>query len=262
MPPSKKLLISLGSSESPLVIAHRGHSEEAPENSIAAFHKAIEAKADMIELDVRLSFDNEFVVFHDKKLNRTSGGHGLLKKLSARELTQLDNGSWFSRKFARERIPLLRDVLPLTKQGIMINIEIKPDVTSANNLSVEEEIVKIVSKAKATHRIMFSSFNHFMMKAIKRIDDSIVTGILYNPIADFRHSPSQLAARAHADIFICSKYQLNSDVMHDAHKNDCRVYVYGVKSERDVERMVRLGADGLIADNPAMVKRVCKSLFS
>jgi len=262
VPPSKKLLHSLGSGESPVVIAHRGHSEEAPENSIAAFHKAIEAKADMIELDVRLSSDNEFVVFHDKKLNRTSNGRGLLKKFSARELTELDNGSWFSRKFSRERIPLLRDVLPLTKHGIMINIEIKPEVTSLTELSVEEEIVRVVSKFKATHRVMFSSFNHFMMKAIKRIDDSIVTGILYNPIADFRHSPSQLAARAHADIFICSKYQLNSDVMHDAHKNDCRVYVYGVKSERDVERMVRLGTDGIIADNPAMVKRMFKSLFS
>ncbi len=262
MPPSKKLPYFLGSSESPVVIAHRGHSEEAPENSLAAFHKAIEAKADMIELDVRLSSDNEFVVFHDKKLNRTSNGRGLLKRFSARELTGLDNGSWFSRKFSRERIPLLRDVLPLTKQGIMINIEIKPDVTSLSELSVEEEIVRVVSKFKATHRVMFSSFNHFMMKAIKRIDDSIVTGILYNPIADFRHSPSQLAARAHADIFICSKYQLNSDVMHDAHKNDCRVYVYGVKAERDVERMVRLGVDGIIADNPAMVKRMFKSLFS
>jgi glycerophosphoryl diester phosphodiesterase len=256
------LLHSLGSSESPVVIAHRGSSEEAPENSIAAFHKAIEAKADMIELDVRLSSDNEFVVFHDKKLNRTSDGRGLLNSFPAGELTELDNGSWFSRKFSRERIPLLRDVLPLTKHGVMINIEIKPDVTSLSELSVEEEIVRVVSKFKATHRVMFSSFNHFMMKAIKRIDDGIVTGILYNPIADFRHSPSQLAARAHADIFICSKYQLNSDVMHDAHKNDCRVYVYGVKSERDVERMVRLGVDGIIADNPAMVKRMFKSLFS
>ena len=77
----------------------------------------------------------------------------------------------------------------------------------------------------------------------------------------FRHSPSQLAARAHADIFICSKYQLNGDVMHDAHKADCRVYVYGVKSERDVARMVHLGADGIIADNPAMVKSAIASLL-
>jgi glycerophosphoryl diester phosphodiesterase len=262
MPPPKKLLHNLGSSDSPVIIAHRGFSEEAPENSVAAFHKAIEAKADMIELDVRLSSDDEFIVFHDKKLNRTSSGRGLLQKYTSQELARLDNGSWFSRKFSRERIPLLGDILPLTKQGIMINIEIKPDVISQNELSVEEEIVRLVSKFKAAHRVMFSSFNHFMMRSIKRIDDSIVTGILYNPIADFRHSPSQLAARARADIFICSKYQLNGDVVHDAHKNDCRVYVYGVTSERDVERTLRLGVDGIIADNPAMVKRAFKSFFS
>jgi len=261
MPLPKKLLHNLGSNDAPVIIAHRGFSEQAPENSVAAFHKAIEAKADMIELDVRLSSDDEFIVFHDKKLNRTSGGRGPLRDHTSRELTELDNGSWFSKKFYRERIPLLRDILPFTKHGIMINIEIKPDVTSRNGLCVEEEIIRLVAKHKAAHRVLFSSFNHFMMKAIKRIDDSVATAILYNPIADFRHSPSQLAARAHADIFICSKYQLNSDVMHDAHKSDCRVYVYGVKSERDVKRSVRLGVDGIIADNPAMVKRALKPLL-
>jgi Glycerophosphoryl diester phosphodiesterase len=262
MPPPKKLLHIFGTSDSPVVIAHRGFSEEAPENSLAAFQKAIEAKADMIELDIRLSSDGEFVVFHDKKLNRTSEGRGILKDFTAKELAELDNGSWFSRKFSHERIPLLKDILPLTKRGITINIEIKPDVAGQNGFSVEEEIVRLVARFKATHRVMYSSFNHFMMKAIKRIDSSIVTGILYNPIADFRHSPSQLAARAHADIFICSKYQLNSDVVHDAHKENCRVYVYGVKSERDVARMVRSGVDGIIADNPAMVKKAFKSLLS
>ena len=261
MPPSKKILNNFGSSASPVVIAHRGFSEEAPENSLAAFQKAIEAKAEMIELDVRLSSDGEFVVFHDKKLSRTSDGRGVLKRFTAKELTELDNGSWFSRKFSRERIPLLKDILPLTKRGIGINIEIKPDVSGYDGFSVEEEIVRLVARYKATHRVMFSSFNHHMMKAIKRIDNSIVTGILYNPIADFRHSPSQLAGRAHADIFICSKYQLNSDVMHDAHKENCRVYVYGVKSERDVARMVRSGVAGIIADNPAMVKKAFASLL-
>ncbi len=261
MPPAKKILHNLGTSDSPVVIAHRGFSEQAPENSLAAFHKAIEANADMIELDVRLSSDGEFVVFHDKKLNRTSEGRGVLKNFTARELTELDNGSWFSRKFSRERIPLLKNILPLTKHGIAINIEIKPDVAGHEGFSVEEEIVGLVARFKATHRVMFSSFNHFMMKAIKRIDSSIITGILYNPIADFRHSPSQLAARAHADIFICSKYQINSDVIHDAHNEDCRVYVYGVKSERDVARMVRAGVDGIIADNPSMVQKAFKSLL-
>ena len=260
MPPSKKILQKFGSSDSPVVIAHRGFSEEAPENSLAAFHRAVEANADMIELDVRLSSDDEFIVFHDKKLQRTSDGRGLLQRYSAKELEQFDNGSWFSRKFSHERIPLLRNILPLTKRGLLINIEIKPDVKGSKGFPLEEEIVHLVRKFKATHRVMFSSFNHFMMKAVKRIDDSIVTGILYNPIADFRHSPSQLAARARADIFICSKYQLNSDVVHDAHDANCRVYVYGVRSTRDVERMLRLGVDGLIADDPAMVGACLKSL--
>ena len=261
MPQAKRHLLHFGSSDSPVIIAHRGYSEVAPENSLAAFHKAVEARADMIELDVRLSSDLQFMVFHDRKLNRTSEGRGNLKKYTAEELSSLDNGSWFSRRFAHERIPLLREVLPLTRRGVMINIEIKPDIQSQNGFSVEEEIVRLVGRARATHRVMFSSFNHFMMKAIKRVDSSIVTGILYNPIADFRHSPSQLAARSHADIFICSKYQLTADVVHDAHEEGCLVYVYGVKSERDVRRMLRQRVDGIIADNPAMVKRLCTAIL-
>ncbi|HTX17242.1 MAG TPA: glycerophosphodiester phosphodiesterase family protein [Bacteroidota bacterium] len=261
MPQARKHLQKFSAGNIPLIIAHRGYSELAPENSMAAFHRAYEARVDMIELDVRLSSDNEFVVFHDRKLNRTSEGRGAVKNFSSGELTAIDNGSWFSRRFSHERIPLLRDVLPMTKKGMLINIEIKPDVDGRDDFSLEEEIVRLVARARAAHRVMFSSFNHFMMKAIKRIDSSIVTGILYNPIADFRHSPSQLAARAHADIFICSKYQINSDVVQDAHDSGCLVYVYGVRSERDVRRMISRQVDGIIADDPGMVKKHCASLL-
>ena len=97
----------------PLVIAHRGFSDEAPENSIAAFQKAIEAKSDMVELDVRLSADNVPMVFHDRRLQRTSNGNGPINEKHSRQLTMIDNGSWFSPKFNKERIPELKDIFPL-----------------------------------------------------------------------------------------------------------------------------------------------------
>lgn len=241
--------------ERPLVIAHRGFSDEAPENTMAAFHKAVAAKAHMIEFDVRLSSDDEFVVFHDKKLERTSEGKGLVKKHAAEELTRIDNGSWFSSRFSRERIPLLHDVLPLAKHNVALNIEIKPDVESSNGLPAEEMLVEVLAKARVLHHSMITSFNHKMIKRVKHLRHDIAAGIIYNPITDFRRSPSQLAAAAHAEFFICSKYQVNHDVVDDVHKNGLKIFVYGISSERDTGRMLRLDVDGIISNNPALVRK-------
>ena len=260
MPTAKKLASLLGTTDSPLVIAHRGFSDDAPENTLAAFHKAIEEGAEMIELDVRLSADNQFVVIHDKRLDRTTERRGLVKNFTADELTRLDNGSWFSHKFSRERIPLLQDVFPLVQHGPILNIEIKPDVESTNGADAEEMLVEFIKKSKISHRVILTSFNHRMMKRVKHIDKSIITGILYNPITNFRRPPSQLSAATNADIFICNKHQINADVVSDAHKAGLLVYVYGVKSERDVRRMVHLGIEGIIANNPKFVQDVLRTL--
>jgi glycerophosphoryl diester phosphodiesterase len=236
------------------VIAHRGYSSLAPENTIAAFRKAAHAGADMIELDVRLSSDDRFVVIHDRRIDRTTPRRGLVRSLTAEELCSLDNGSWFSVRFAKERIPLLEDVFQFVKRGVALNIEIKPDVTAQVRGLTHELIVELVKKAKIGHQVMFSSFNHKIIRAIKKYDSSIAAGVLYNPIKNFRRSPSQLAARTGADTFICSKYQLSADVVADAHRADLKVFVYGVKSGRDVQRCLQLEVDGLIANDPVMVR--------
>lgn len=250
----RKQTVRLGSPDDPVVIAHRGFSDETPENSMAAFRRALRAGVDMIELDVRLSADNQFVVMHDRRVDRTTDGHGHVADFAADELCALDNGSWYSRRFARQRVPLLRDVLPMTAGGTGLNIEIKPDVRSTNGVPAVELVLELARSTRALHRIVFSSFNHRMMRDLKRIDAGAVTGVLFNPIKNFRRSPAQLAAHAEADIFICSKYQLTGEVVNDAHRDGVRVYVYGVHTERDVRRALHLGVDGLIANNPRLVK--------
>ncbi len=243
----------------PLVIAHRGFSEIAPENTLAAFHKAIEVHVDMIELDVRLSADNDFIIFHDKRLERTSNGHGVLKNKTTEELLQVDNGSWFSQQFSSERISLLEKVFPFTKKNVLLNIEIKPDVVSTDSISVAEKIVSLIHKKKIKKKIIITSFNYSMVKEIKELDNNIFTGIIYNPLS-FRRSPSQLLELSKADIFVCSKYQVNKDVVNDIHSKNYSIYVYGISSERDVRRMFNLGVEGLIANNPAFVKEILQSL--
>src|ERR1044071_4382596 len=106
---------------SPLVIAHRGASAHAPENTLAAFRRALEVGADGVEFDVRLSRDGVPAVIHDSTLERTGGRADKVSKLTALELQDVDVGSWFNRKhperadqaFADERVPLLTQVLEL-----------------------------------------------------------------------------------------------------------------------------------------------------
>lgn len=247
-------------STTPIIIAHRGFSDEAPENSLAAFHKAIEAKSDMIELDVRLSADNVPVVFHDRRLQRTSDGNGAVNQKHSRILTEIDNGSWYSPKFSRERIPLLSDVFPLLKKDLRLNIEIKPDVVSTNDVSAVEIVVNEAEKAKVLSKVLFTSFNHQMIKEISEIDETIVTGVIYNPITHFRKSPSTLVKNSRAKIFVCSKFQVNSDVVADTHDAGYILYVYGVKTGRDVQRMLDLKADGIICNDPRFVRETIELL--
>lgn len=96
---------------SPLIIAHRGASKQAPENTMSAFQRALELGADGIELDVHMSADGYLVVIHDETADRTSNSNGLIKDKTLSELKSLDFGSWFSEDFKDEKIPELEEVL-------------------------------------------------------------------------------------------------------------------------------------------------------
>src|SRR5438067_2355598 len=112
--------------EPPILIAHRGGSLEAPENTLAAFRHAIELGMRYVELDVQMSRDGELVVIHDETVDRTTGGHGPVARLTFEELHRLDAGSHFGPEYAGERIPILREVLELCADaGVGVVVEIK-----------------------------------------------------------------------------------------------------------------------------------------
>ncbi len=112
----------------PPIIGHRGAAGLAPENTLASFRQAAGLGAKMVEFDVRLSADNQPVVFHDDTLDRTSTGRGALAAQTLAQLKRLDAGAWFSPRFAGETIPTLDEVLALCLDlGLMVNLEIKPD---------------------------------------------------------------------------------------------------------------------------------------
>ena len=126
----------LATNQKPLIVAHRGSSWAAPENTVAAFTQAINDRADAVELDVQLTRDGEIVVFHDRRLERTTNGKGFLREHLLKDLRRLSAGAWFSSRFSSEKIPTLKEVFELMKGTIGINIEIKVDRHSRSSLSL------------------------------------------------------------------------------------------------------------------------------
>src|SRR5262245_43372391 len=113
------------SDRKPYVVAHRGGRKWAPENTMAAFKKAIDAGVYGIELDIHRSKSGELMVIHDETVNRTTNGTGLIKDMTFAELQKLDAGSWFAPSFKDERVPLLSEVLALINGKCVLNVEIK-----------------------------------------------------------------------------------------------------------------------------------------
>src|SRR6266850_7844739 len=129
----------------PLIIAHRGASGDAPENTMAAFRLAMDSGADMIELDLHLSKDSALVVCHDSKLNRTARIKKTIKQLTLKELKKLDVGSWFHPRFSGETIPTLEEVLKLTVNRIALNIEIKQG--SSLYPGIEKQLIELLESS-------------------------------------------------------------------------------------------------------------------
>lgn len=159
------------------MFAHRGASGYAPENTLESFRKAVELNANAIELDVQLTKDGKIVVIHDYTLDRTTNGNGYVMENTLAEIKKLDAGSWFSSKFAGEKIPTLKEVIDELPEDIYINIEIKHFRLEERNIG--KAIVEFVEKYGLEERIIISSFDHQLLKKVRIENEKIRIGVLF-----------------------------------------------------------------------------------
>lgn len=256
-------LSSLTPNEPPfLVIAHRGASSYAPENTMSAFKLAHKMKADMIELDVQLSKDGVPVVFHDPKLNKHSNGKGLLSSFSFDELRQLDAGKWFSIEFQGEKIPSLAEVLEWAADKIMVNIEIKKEsVSDSAKGGVEEKVVQLIRESKIEDRVIISSFDYRAIKRIKQIAPKILTGLLYHKKSSGKRGPVELMVEVSADLFHCSKSELNKKWRTELEIAGKKFLIYTVNRKKEMQKWIKKGAFGIFSDKPDMLREVVDEHF-
>jgi glycerophosphoryl diester phosphodiesterase len=237
--------------EPPYVIAHRGISGKAPENTLASFHRAAGTSGiRMIELDVRLSKDEEVIVLHDRTLQRTSTGNGPARNYTFDEIRRFDAGSWFHPMFSDERIPTLQEVLQMFCDRCWVDIEIKSDwLHKEPEGLIEDRVLDAVHRSGMEERVMFSSFDHPLLANLKRRAPSAVTGVLFNFPRDIGRLTSRIAHRADARVLVCAKHELTHRMVIDAHRHDIAVYVYTLNSLRDVRQVLAYGVDGIISND-------------
>lgn len=245
----------------PYVVAHRGISMKAPENTLAAFALAAQTPGvAMVELDARLCRDDVPVVFHDRVLQRTSTGNGPVRSYSLAELKHFDAGSWFSPSFSDERIPTLAEALTLLKGNLWVNIELKSErLTHLQPGQLERAVVATVAETGMKGRVLYSSFNHAMTAEIRRIDAEAHTAVLFNPYRDYFKRPSVLASDAGADVFVCNRRWLRPEMIADAHASAVAVYAYTANNVDLTLRLMSMGVDAIMSDDAGAIAPIVRS---
>lgn len=214
---------------SPLIIGHRGASAVAPENTIAAFEAAINAGADGIEFDVRLSRDRVPVVIHDDTLYRTSGVRRRVADLSARELEQFD-------------VPSLAQVFELFESnGLILYLEMKEVETA-------QECCKLVERYSFKDRVIFECFEHSALKTVKQIDATFKTAPLFQPPASFI---LKRALAVGADGIALHHRLSHKRLIQKARDAGLKVVTWTVDDPAWIERAREIGIHALITNDPA-----------
>ncbi|HHY78926.1 MAG TPA: glycerophosphodiester phosphodiesterase [Thermoanaerobacter sp.] len=230
----------------PLVIAHRGDSRNAPENTLASFKRALEMGADGIELDVQLTKDGQLVVIHDERVDRTTDGIGFVKDFTLKELKRLDAGIKFDKKFAGERIPTLNEVFELIgHKNFIINIEIKSGVVLYPG--IEEKLVEAIKDYDFEEKVVISSFNHYSLRDVKRIAPEFKIGLLYQcGLVE----PWHMAIRMKAYSLHPFYFNIIPELVEGCKKNNIKLFPWTVDRKEDMEMMIKAGVDAIITDDP------------
>jgi glycerophosphoryl diester phosphodiesterase len=226
----------------PLVIAHRGDSTRALENSLEAFRFALSVPADMIEFDIRKSRDNCLYVMHDKETGRTADSNINIERSLSDDIARvrLKNG---------EPIPNLNDVLALVAGKVGLNIEIKSEGAGALTAA---HIVGTGYQGK----LMISSFKEREVIEAKRVMPNIPVAGIFDAFA-----PSEVSAYRTKGYPVVSlnRKTVSRELINSCHSKKIEVYVWTVNKEEEAEQLISWGADGLYSNDPEMIRRIVGS---
>ncbi len=237
----------------PIVVAHRGASRHAPENTLAAFRLAIAAGAAAFELDARLSSDGRVVVIHDRTLSRTTGARGRVSDTGSTAIRGLSAGRWFSPRFSAEHVPFLEEALELAAGRVGVNIELKFDSRRDDPGPLVRKVCGIVGESGVSGSVLISSFNHGALELQRSVAPRIDTGVLVYPPGIPTSSGVRIARRFGAQWLIYSGGNIRKMFVERGRALGIRTMEYTVNGKTRLRRAVGLGVDAVISDDPAAV---------
>lgn len=248
----------------PLIIAHRGYMQFAPENTLPAFKLAIEAGADLVELDYYHSKDGVPIVFHDSTLDRTTdavkrwGGQKIrVDSKTAAEIQSLDAGSWFDVKYAGTRMPLLTEALDAIQGAGGVTLIERKQGDAAT-------CVKILREKQLVNRVVVQSFDWQYLKDFNKLEPRQVLGALGPPgtLADGskpgdRPKPLDAAwlddlMKTGAKLAVWND-QVSAEAVKEAHKRGLKVWVYTINDPAAANKLLDMGVDGIITNNTGLM---------
>lgn len=236
----------LATKDNAVVIAHRGASAKAPENTMAAIELAVESKAQWVEIDVQATSSGEVLVFHDKDFMRMSKSPTRLRDVTPDELTELDIGSWFDPKFRDQRTPTLRQVLDYCRNRSGVIIELK---YYGQEEKLEERVVQIVEESEMVDQVKLMSLKLEGVEKVRALRPSWPVGLLSTiSVGDL--------TRLDVNFLGLNANSISDKLVDRAHKADMEVYAWTVNDPANMSAMLSRGVDGLITDRPATCRKV------
>jgi glycerophosphoryl diester phosphodiesterase len=228
----------------PWVIAHRGASGHAPENTFAAFRRAVELGATFIETDLQVTRDGRFVALHDSTVSRTTNGTGEVHEFTLEELRQVDAGMWFDREFMGERVPTLEEILEFSREhDVVFYLELKyPAVWG-----MDHSLVAALQKAQSAPRTIVISFDPATLSPLRRVDPSIMTGLL---VEDANGKCVQEALDLGVRQLCPKVSSVTPELVEQAHRADLQLVTWTANTLAEMRGMVAAGVDGIMTDFP------------
>ena len=233
-------------------IAHRGFSRKYPENTMLAFHGAVEAGCDGIELDIQLSKDGVPVIIHDENLKRTANRPGLVKDFTLSELKTFDASNGFSGEFGFNSIPTLREYFEYVKdKDIFTNIELKNSVFLYEGM--EEKMLELIREFGITDKVLFSSFNHYSMMKCKKLSPASKCACL---TSSWMINSGAYAKQYGLD-FINPRYTfLTDENIEELNANGIGALAWTVDEAEDMKRLIDHNIFAVITNCPDVMKSV------
>ncbi|HKL98570.1 MAG TPA: glycerophosphodiester phosphodiesterase [Mobilitalea sp.] len=229
-----------------MITSHRGNSFMAPENTIPALEYAIQAHSDYAEIDIQQCLDGTIVLMHDRTLWRTTRDNRVLTSLTLEQLKQLDAGSWFAPEYINTPIPTLEEAFEYCKGKVRLNIDIK--YYDKKDSGLEEALVALIDQYDLERSCIISSMDYPALVKIKELNPNIKTGLILSV------TYGNLLDKKYVDFYSLRSSFISKSIVESVHHEGKEIHAWTVNRTNELERMMSLGVDNIITDNPIRIR--------